>query len=191
MSRIIAARFDTFPEAQCVAQTLAAESVATSDVDILYVNPAGQHGTFVVGGDELADEGARKSGAGAGAGALVGGGAGAAIGAAVVAPLAGPLAGAAAAGVGAYLGALAGSLATTRDPEPEPSGHEPQQKATRAAGVLVAVCVDHVSEERVIDALRAHGGKDVEVAEGMWKDGHWKNFDPVSPPTLIDPQAEF
>ena len=59
-----------------------------------------------------------------------------------------------------------------------------------SAGVLVAVCVDHVSEAEVIDRLRSHGGKDVEIADGVWHDGHWASFDPVSPPMLVNPEEE-
>lgn len=190
MSHIVAARFDTFDEAQAAARALRSSLIVPDEVDVMYVTPPGQHAQFPVGGDELADKGARKSTMGAVAGAVVGGGAGAVVGASVVAPVAGPVAGAAAAGVGAYIGALAGSLATAREHAPEPTGTQPQKKALRSAGVLVAVCVDHVSEAQVIDQLRSHGGKDVEIAEGFWHDGHWASFDPVSPPTLVNPEEE-
>jgi hypothetical protein len=190
MSRIVAARFDTFDEAQAAARALRSAMLVAGEVDVFYVTPPGQHAQFPVGGDQLADKGAHKSTMGAVAGAVVGGGAGAVVGAGVVAPVAGALAGAAAAGVGAYIGALAGSLATARDTAPEPAGTQPQQKALRSAGVLVAVCVDHVSEAQVIDQLRSHGGKDVELAHGLWHDGHWASFDPVSPPTLANPEEE-
>jgi hypothetical protein len=190
MSRIVAARFDTFDEAQGAARELRSAMLVADEVDVIYVTPPGQHAHFPVGGDELADKGTRKSAMGAVAGAVVGGGAGAVVGAGVVAPVAGPLAGAAAAGVGAYIGALAGSLATTHDTTPEPAGTQPQRKALRSAGVLVAVCVDHVSEAEVIDRLRSHGGKDIEIADGVWHDGHWASFDPVSPPMLVNPEEE-
>jgi hypothetical protein len=190
MSRIVAARFDTFDEAEAATRELKSAMLVASEVDVIYVTPPGQHAQFPVGGDEMADKDARKSTTGALAGALIGGGAGAAVGAAVVSPVAGPLAGAAAAGVGAYIGALTGSLATANEHAPEPTGAQPQQKALRRAGVLVAVCVDHVSQADVIDLLRAHGGKDVEIADGAWHDGHWVNFDPVSPPTLVNPGQE-
>ena len=190
MSRIVAARFDTFDEAQAAARALRSALVVPREVDVVYVTPPGQHAQFPVGGDELADKGARKSTLGAVAGAVVGGGAGAVVGASVVGPVAGSLAGAAAAGVGAYIGALAGSLATAQGHTPEPVGTQPQQKALRSAGVLVTVCADHVSQAQVIDLLRLHGGKDVEIADGIWQDGHWANFDPVSPPTLVNPEEE-
>lgn len=94
MSRIVAARFDTFDEAQAATRALRSNLIVPDEVDVMYVTPPGQHAQFPVGGDELADKGARKSTMGAVAGAVVGGGAGAVVGASVVAPVAGPVAGA-------------------------------------------------------------------------------------------------
>jgi len=30
--------------------------------------------------------------------------------------------------------------------------------------------------------LQASGAKDIETAEGHWRDGKWADFDPVAPP---------
>jgi hypothetical protein len=186
MSRIIAARFETFDQAQQAAQILATTHVAGGEVDVRYVNPPGQHATYPIGGDVGADEGAK----GAGGGALLGGGAGAVVGAAVAAPIAGPLGAAAGAGVGAYLGSLAGTLAVLSDRAPEQPQESPEKKTARAAGVLVTVCVDHTAADRVIDALRSFGGQDIEVADGRWSRGRWADFDPVKPPILVDAVRE-
>jgi hypothetical protein len=153
-------------------------------VDIIYVNPPGQHAAYPIGGDVGADSRAKGAGARAAGGAVVGGGTGALVGAVVAGPGAAPVGAAAGASVGAYLGALAGSLAGLHQHEaPE---DEPAEKAARAAGVLVTVCVDRGSGQRVVAALRAFGGKDIETAEGTWESGRWADFDPVTPPVLAD-----
>lgn len=185
MSRIIAARFATFPEAELAAKGLAASSVVKpGEVDIIYVNPPGQHATHPLGGDVGADSGAKGAGARAAGGAVVGGGTGALVGAVVAGPAAAPVGAAAGASVGAYLGALAGALAGLR--QHEAPDDEPAEKAARAAGVLVTVCVDRAVRPRVVAALRAFGGKDIETAEGTWENGQWADFDPVTTPVLVD-----
>jgi hypothetical protein len=189
MSRIIAARFETFPEAQQAAKAIAATYVAGGEVDIVYVNPPGQHAAYPVGGDQGADEGAKGAGAGAAGGAaggaVLGGGAGAIVGATISGPLA-----AAGAAVGAYLGSLAGTLAVLSEHGDHATSSGAEHPATRAAGVLVSVCADHTAPERVIEALRALGGHDIELADGTWSNGHWSDFDPLTPPKLVDPVAE-
>src|SRR5207244_12532989 len=175
MSEIIAARFDTFPDAEETARDLVDHGVDRKDVSIVYVNNAGQHATYAIGGDMRADRGAKEAHKGATAGALVGGAAGAVVGAATFAvPSLPPAAAGAAVGVGAYTGALAGSLiASGRKSEQaeclpsEGAVCEQPENQVRAAGVLLAAKVGEGHQEQpVIEAFRAHGGKDIERAEG-------------------------
>jgi hypothetical protein len=102
MALIVAARFTTFEQAQDAAKALFAQGFAESDVHIFYVNMAGAHARYPLGGDRKADPDA----GGAQYGALLGG-AGLALIGAVVGGLIGaalqlvPLAVLAVAGVGA------------------------------------------------------------------------------------------
>src|SRR5438477_8375802 len=149
MSRIIAARFETFPASEAAVHGLLRLGIGKDDMSVMYVNPPGQHATFPIGGDKHADENARGADEGAGAGALVGAGAGAAIAAAVAGiPVIGIPAALAAVGVGAYTGSLAGSLAGAGRKESE--NREPAPKYERTPGVLLAVHVIDQHRERDI-----------------------------------------
>ena len=182
MPSIIAGRFQTFDQAQSATRPLMNANVKRRDMTVFYVNPPGQHDATPIGGDHLnADPGARESTSEAVQGTAAGGAVGLAVGIAAVAaiPVVGPAAALAAAGVGAYTGSLAGSLSGAGDadhPAPTP----------RQAGVLVAVRVDDDAlSQRAVEVLSAEGAKDVELAEGMWSNGEWQDFDPVVPPRLI------
>jgi len=187
MARIVAARFTTFEQAQDAARTLFADGFVEDDVHIFYVNTAGAHATYPVGGDRKADPDSRGAQYGAvlgGAGlGLIGAVAGGLIGAAIhLAPL-GVLA---LAGVGAYIGSLAGALWVTGRRRPgqpaAPNSPHPHNPDVRSAGVLLAVHTEPSQEMRACDLLRQAGGVDVERAQGRWVDGRWEDFDPLQPP---------
>lgn len=55
MSTIIAGRFDTFARAETTATRLMAKGVKQDDLNMFYVNPAGQHAAYPIGGDHAAD----------------------------------------------------------------------------------------------------------------------------------------
>lgn len=181
MSSIIAGRFQTFDQAEGVAEALANANVKRQDISVFYVNPPGQHDATPIGGDYInADPGARESTTEAVQGAAAGGAVGLAVGIVAAAlPIVGPAVAVAAAGVGAYTGSLAGGLSGAGDsdhPVPRP----------RQAGVVVAVRVeDDERTQRAFEVLRAKGAEDLEMADGTWGDGEWKDFDPVVPPRLI------
>ena len=40
--------------------------------------------------------------------------------------------------------------------------------------------------QRVIERLRLNGAADVERAKGTWENGDWVDFDPVTPPRLVE-----
>ncbi|WP_428853144.1 hypothetical protein [Imbroritus primus] len=180
MSHIIAGRFNTFPAAQKAARSLRARGFSTNKLSLFFVNPAGQHARFPIGGDMYADAGARHAGSGAFTGVIVGALAGGALGGLVYLsgvvnsfqyPVLVPLF---AAGLGAYLGSLAGGLRRTRDPA---VGRE------RDAGVMLAVQVDDAGTRgTAADVLRASGAMDIEDAEGEWRAGEWQDFDPRTGP---------
>lgn len=187
MSHIIAGRFRTFIAAKDAARRLRAKGFARSKFSMFFVNPAGQHARFPIGGDEYADAGARYAGSGAMTGALAGIVAGGAIGGIVYLsgvinafqyPWLIPLF---AAGLGAYIGALAGGLNRTRDPV---EGRE------RDGGVMLAVQVDDAGTRgTAADVLRSTGAMDIEDAEGEWRDGEWRDFDPVPAPATSTADA--
>lgn len=188
MSTIIAGRFETFARAETAASRLMAKGVRQDDLTMFYVNPPGQHAAFPIGGDEAVDAGARDAGPGAGRGILIGAVGGFAVGICLVAaarawfgagavqPWVLVLVMAFATGVGAYVGSLMGALAgTERDTGP-----------VRHAGVLLAAHVSDANTALVTSELRREGARDVERAEGQWRDGRWEDFDPLAPPVPVN-----
>lgn len=178
MATIVAGRFDTFEQASEVARRLYARRFRTDDVSIFFLNPAGQHARFPIGGDVHADPGARRGGSGAvlglAAGLIVGG----VIGAAVYwyglqwwpIPLIGAL-------VGAYLGALAGALSRMRNRRAQAQTYD-----ARDAGVIVAAHVTAQTADMAMSVLRDAGADDLQRTEGVWEDGEWRDFSPLAPP---------
>lgn len=180
MSNIIAGLFDNIEQAQDAQDSLLHHGFAAGDVCHFANNPPGQHDQFPIGGDENADPGARHAHAGTVAGAGMGAGAGAAVGAVV----GGPAGAAVGAGVGAYVGSLAGTLNQL-----EGRGSD-AQPVRRPAGVMVAARAEDPSSERMaVAVLQAEGAHHVERAQGEWTDGGWADFDPVSPPQLVQADA--
>jgi hypothetical protein len=186
MALIVAARFTTFDQAQGAARALFAQGFAEDDVHIFYVNMAGAHATYPIGGDRKADPDA----GGAQYGALLGGAGLALIGAVVGGLIGGamqltPLAVLAVAAVGAYLGSLAGALWVTGRRQPNGANAvspHPEHPEVRHAGVLLALHTDSSREPDACKILRNAGGVDVERAQGRWQGGRWVDFDPLKAP---------
>lgn len=181
MSQIIAARFTTFPDAESAKERLLASGFVDEDIAEFFVNPAGQHARFPIGGDRYADPQARP----AGLGATGGGAIGALVGAAIAAVLTfaifhSLLVLIVATAVGAYIGSLAGALLLTRGgrkgAQPAQAPEEPHE---RESGVLLAVHINPEQETVVRRVLAEANGTDIELASGTWRDGHWADFDPT------------
>lgn len=185
MSPIVAARFKTFAEAERVRSTLLRHGYRREDISVFFVNPAGQHDKFPIGGDELVDPGARNTPHTAALGAAFGAGLGIIIGTLVVVVSDIPaIAAAITGGIGAYVGSLIGSMQGTRSAQrPARAGHS---MGARHAGVLVAVKVQRDSEELAVRVLRDAGGLDIEHDSGELENGEWRDFDPVHAPVLTD-----
>ena len=188
MSKIIAGRFETQPEADRALEGLAKAGFSAQEYTSFYLAPAGQHAEYPIGGDAHHDEGTKRSGKTAAAGAAIGGVTGLAIGSAAAAAAepgftaAGAIAGA---GVGAYVGSLAGGLKGTRSGDPEKASIE--EPVERASGVMVAVCVDRDGTDgEALQVLQRHGALEVERASGEWRSGSWVDFDPRRTPQIID-----
>lgn len=203
MPTIIAGRFQQQDRARQAVQHLIEAGYRQEKISTFFVNPAGKHGTYPIGGDRNVSPGAEDAGSGAGAGVLIGGTIGAAAGAAASVVL-GPAAIVAGAGVGAYVGSLQGALSGMDDAR-QPAEQEsntavaeddvpristPEETAdelrVRTSGMLVAVvATDLDAQEEAISVLRKVGARDLEKSEGKIVNGDWVDFDPLKPVNLI------
>jgi hypothetical protein len=177
MQQIIAAKFDSIVHADAAAAALN-EFIGTADICIFYNSPPGQHALFALGGDENTDPEARHAHAYAIAtGTTMGVAAGA------VGLFAGPIVGLAAAGIGAYTGSLFGAMGGM-------SEGKASEAVRRQPGVFVAVhMADPADKSRIIATLKKKHAKDIELAQGKWRQGDWVDFDPVAMPNLENQAA--
>ena len=76
MPNIVAAQFEDFKTAEAATRSLKDEGVSPAAVDTFFLNAAGQHARFLIGGDQMADPEARGAEKGALAGGAIGGAAG-------------------------------------------------------------------------------------------------------------------
>lgn len=179
MSNIVAGRFERSLDADAALDALLREGFPEAEIDSFAVNPPGQHGLHPAGGDVHSDAGARH----AGYGAIIGGALGLVIGL-VIGSIASLHFGAPAlwltGGAGALLGAFAGVMSHLHDATR--LDHTPEHPLEMPAGRMIAVCVDRAgSEPRAVSVLRVYGAREVGRAQGQWRDGGWKDFDPRSP----------
>jgi hypothetical protein len=179
MSRIVAGRFENPLEADAALADLQRAGFRSGEFESFYVTPPGQHGTFPIGGDSHSDAGARQAGRGAVLGAVIGALAGAALGALAFNEF-GIVGVLLAAGLGAYIGSFAGTMARLR---PASSAEAtPEHPVELPGGRMIAVNVDRAEmESRALDVLRRHGARNLGRAEGTWRDGSWRDFDPRTP----------
>lgn len=173
MTTIIAGRFSQQDEVQQALAALQQAGGQAGQISSFYVNPAGQHDLYLIGGDRDESPGSQDSdkgmAVGLGAGGVIGGAAGMA---------AGPLGAITGALVGAHVGSLVGSLSQTDEAEDSPP--------LRKSGMLVAVSIFGADQERhAIDALRAAGATCIERAQGQIINGDWVDFDPLSTPHFV------
>lgn len=182
MAKLVTGRFDDVHDVERALAALAAAGYRREHYGAFYVTPPGQHDMLPIGGDAVHDAGTAGSGAGAAAGAAVGGTAGIALVtvAAAALPVAGIAALFAAAGLGAYVGSLIGAMSQAGHVDAEDGTIE--QPVEQPGGVRIAVNVDEGDPERAIRALQSAGAKDIVHAEGIWRNGEWKDFDPRVPP---------
>ncbi len=174
MSTIIAGRFQQQDQVAKAIAALADAEFPADQISSFFVNPAGQHDIFPIGGDRDKSPGAEHSEKGMFAGGAVG----AAVGVATT-PLIGPAGPVAGALLGAYLGSLVGTLSQMEEADQTPP--------LRHSGMLVAVAVsDALREAQAIDILQALDPLDLERAQGTIADGDWKDFDPLRAPGLLD-----
>lgn len=186
MPRIVAARFETFEEAESVSHALHRAGFAQDGVSVFFVPQPGEHGGLPIGGDRVNDPAATKAPAGALGGILGAGAVGVLIGLAImylfsvsvwVLFITG--------GIGAYIGSLLGAMLGTKGSRPPRAAGQPTGR--RYGGVMAAVRVLEGEDEALaVRTLRDAGGQDIEQAEGQWQDGQWVDFDPVRSPVLTD-----
>jgi hypothetical protein len=182
MSTIIAGRFQQQSEVQHAIGELRRAGFANERISSFFVNPAGQHDVFPIGGDRGESPGAKETGKGVAAGAA----AGAALGAAT-APILGPVGPVTGGLVGAHVGGLVGSLSQMKEKGDEGEAADKENaEPLRQSGMLVAVSVaDREHEDRAIGVLRSLGAADLERAQGTIENSDWRDFNPLAPPALI------
>lgn len=178
MTRIVAGLFEDQETADAALARLHQGDVPPSATTSFVLNPPGMHAGTPVGGDVDADPQARGGEEGAVRGAALGGAAGIAAGL-LAAPLVGPVGIAAGIGAGAFVGSLAGAASAM--------GDEGGQSAptARPGGIVVAVNAADVPEQVAIDLLEASGARMVEVEDGDWAGGTWRDFDALNPPRHV------
>jgi hypothetical protein len=185
---IIAGRFQQQSEAEDAIEELQRAGFARDRISTFYVNPAGQHAAFPIGGDNALSPGAKESEKGVATGAA----AGAAIGVAAT-PFLGPVGAVTGGLLGAHIGGLVGGLSHMKEKGETGEHAEDTENAApiRQAGMMAAVAVsDREQEDRAINVLRSLGAADIERAEGTITEGDWSDFNPVAPPALIEPAPE-
>lgn len=188
MRTIIAGCFEQQEPAQHAIEELQQAGFAAEYISSFYVNPAGQHAAYPIGGDHDKSPGAEGSTKGTLAGAATGGTVGAAVGATTM-PVTGPIGPAVGAMLGAHVGSLVGSLSQMKDDGEGPAHDE--TPPLRLAGVYVAVALpDSGMEQQAIDVLRQSGAGSVERAQGTIENGNWTDFDPAIAPEFIIPSAQ-
>ncbi|MGE5651643.1 MAG: hypothetical protein ACM34A_15725 [Bacillota bacterium] len=187
-STIIAGRFQQQTEVDDTVAELLRAGFARENISTFFVNPAGQHDTYPIGGDRMESPGAEQSRKGVATGAAVGAAAGVA-----AAPFLGPVGAVTGGLVGAHVGGLVGSMSQMKEKEDSGVPLDAQDpRAQRQSGMLVAVAVaDGAQEDQAIHALRAAGAVDIERAQGTIANGDWSDFNPLDTPDLIGtpPQA--
>ena len=183
MSTIIAGHFQLQDEIAEARIALRDAGFAAERISSFYVNPAGQHATYELGGDHDKSPGAKESDEGVVKGGAVGAVAGAVAGSATIAAT-GPIGPVVGALVGAHVGSLYSLHKMKEAGEPEQGGEN--QRPPRRAGMMIAVAVEGAEQEqRALDTLRRLGAHDIERADGSISGGDWGDFDPNSLPVAI------
>jgi hypothetical protein len=188
MSSIIVGRFQLQDETEYAVDELVQAGYSRDAITTFYLNPAGQHDLYPVGGDRDKSPGAQDTDTGVAAGAATGAIVGATVGSATapVTGVAGPALGGL---VGAHLGSLVGSLNATDDTDG--GSRHAQEAEVRKAGMRVAVAVDGAPQENeAIALLHSLKAADVERSEGHIEHGDWDDFDPLTPPRYVDLQGD-
>jgi phage tail tape-measure protein len=183
MTTIIAGRFVEQTETSATADKLIQAGFTRDRIAVLFVNSAGQHDRYPIGGDQDESPGTEQSGAGAAIGAAGGSAVGALMGAAF-----GPGGALAGAATGAYLGSLPGALGKLSDASDSDSVKRAEKSSqVRKAGMLLAVATPGpLAEATALEVLRSAGATDIERSHGTIDGGTWPGFDPVSPVHYVD-----
>jgi hypothetical protein len=184
MSTIVAGRFEQQSQAQLALAALKEAGFPADEMTSFFVNPAGQHSLYEVGGDEDTSPGSEDSVSGAVAGTTVGGAIGLAVGLATL-PFLGPAAVIVGAGAGAYAGSLMGALETMHKDGPG-TGTATDPIHPRHSGILIGVVARTPEEQaHATEVLRKLGAFEMELAQGTIANGEWDDFDPRKSVTLL------
>ena len=185
MTHIITGRLQQQDQVQQAIAQLVGLGFPRKHITSFYLNPPGQHDLYPIGGDRDESPGSQEASTGAVGGAATGGVIGAAVGMAG-APFTGGVSTVLGALVGAHIGSLFGSLSQMKEHgETEPE--EENTVAVRHAGMIVAVLARNTArEDDAIIVLKNLGADQIERSEGSITEGSWEDFDPLTPPNLIE-----
>jgi hypothetical protein len=188
VATIIAGRFQQQSEVEDTIEELVRAGFTRDRISSFYVNPAGQHDAYPIGGDHAVSPGAKESDKGVALGAATG----AAVGIAAT-PFLGPVGTVTGGLLGAHIGGRVGSLSEMKEKGETGEHAEDAENAApiRHSGMLVAVAVDDQEDhDRAVNVLRSLGAMDLERAEGTIENSDWVDFNPVEPPTLLQNAPE-
>ncbi len=184
MGHIVAGRLQQQDQVQQAIDQLLDAGFAKSKISSFYVNPAGQHDLYAIGGDRDNSPGAKDAETGVVVGAAAGGVIGMAVGVAGIA-IAGPAGPVIGTLVGAHVGSLVGSLSEMKERGEHEDGGE-NEMAQRKSGMVVAVSTPDANKEGIaISILKALGADQIEYADGTIVDGNWEDFNPLATPVLL------
>lgn len=183
MTTIIAGRLQQQSAVDDAIEELMRAGFPRERIASFYVNPPGQHDAYSYGGDHAVSAGAKETDKGA----VLGVATGAVVGAAATSFL-GPIGTITGGLLGAHVGGLIGSLAEMKE-QGETGKHAEDidnVAPLRHAGLLLGVVIDNCDQEdQVVRILNSFGAMDIEYAQGSIENGDWVDFDPVSPPALV------
>lgn len=184
MTSIIAGRLQRQDQVEQAVAELLAAGFARDGISTFYVNPAGQHDLYPIGGDRDESPGTTEADEGLMRGAATGGAIGAAVGVAGIAVM-GPVSSVLGAAVGAHIGTLVGSLSQMKEGGEDETGTD-NALPQRETGMVVAVAMTgQGTDAQVIAILEGLGADQIERADGTIAGGDWGDFDPRDTPNLI------
>jgi hypothetical protein len=185
MTQIIAGHFQHQQQVQQAINQLQNSGFPENKICTFYLNPAGQHDLYPIGGDRDKSPGAKESGETMARGAATGGVIGGVAGTAGTV-VAGPVAPAIGAFLGAHIGSLVGSLSGMKEKGEQEQGNE-ETVILRKSGMMVAVSTEQSgNEDDAVEILRASGADLIERADGTIENGNWEDFDPLTTPRVIN-----
>jgi len=172
MATVIAARFQLIEQTELVLELLMKAGFAEGKMTSFYVNPAGQHGVYMIGGDQYESSGIPVFDKGTRLGSVT-----KSLVEAVI-------------GAGSHEEKhVSGHVPTIRHRQGTDNAIRnpaPEIGELRKSGMLVAVELGAPSlQSATVALLLGLGAKNIEKMDGEIVDGEWLDFNPLSPPSYL------